>query len=129
MSTPRIKFEMFMIVVTTLVILNLLTHKFILYIGLAASTLLVGNGDILGCSGIVSSIILNPREAITSKNRWKIVFVSTFLVTSTLLGSYFSDNALCGSLQESEAMQGYNISNFGYALAGFLVGFGSKVSY
>jgi len=97
-------------------------------IGLAASTLLLGNGDILGFSGIVSSVVLNPRQAFASKNRWKIVFLSSFLVTSTIVGTFLVPESIAsGGAEELKSIQGYPISNVGYALAGFLVGFGSRL--
>jgi hypothetical protein len=71
---------------------------------------------------------LNPRQAFASKNRWKIVFLSSFLVTSTIVGTFLVPESIAsGGAEELKSIQGYPISNVGYALAGFLVGFGSRV--
>lgn len=99
-------------------------------IGLSAATLLIGNGDILGCSGIVSSVLLNPREAFSSKNKWKMVFMSSFLVTSNLFHKYVieSDGYYENELNKITSVPGIPIvSTLGYIVSGFLVGFGTKL--
>lgn len=84
-------------------------------IGAAAGTLLLFNGDVLGASGIMSSVSLNPAKALSeSSQHWKFVFISCFLITSNLAFSTF----------EPEAP---TLSALGYGLAGFLVGFGTKL--
>lgn len=103
-------------------------------IGLAASTLLVANGDILGFSGIISSVTtcttpVAIQQAFSSKNQqWKIVFVSSFLITSHLFAN-FAPEFLTTNANDAVhvASQGHSISDIGYALAGFLVGFGTKL--
>jgi hypothetical protein len=96
--------------------------------GLAASTLLVVNGDILGFSGIISSVTTAPKKAFSSTSQqWKIVFVSAFLITSNL----FANFAPQSYTKIDSASQNHSISSISYVLAagGFLVGFGTKVSW
>jgi len=59
-----------------------------LIIGLGAAVLLLLTGDILGASGIVNTLFLSPREAVTEPGHaWKLVFLSTFgLLSSLVLG-------------------------------------------
>lgn len=84
-------------------------------IGAAAGTLLLFNGDVLGASGIATSVSLNPMKALSeSSQHWKLVFIASFLITSNLAFSTF----------EPEAP---TLSALGYGLAGFLVGFGTKL--
>jgi uncharacterized protein len=90
-------------------------------IGLAADALLLVNGDILGASGIVSSVVLNPLQSLREpKQHWKIVFLSTFLTTaSVLLGPHPSEASIASS--------GRALSTLGLSLAGLLVGFGTNL--
>lgn len=99
-------------------------------IGLSAATLLIGNGDILGCSGIVSSVLLNPREAFSSKNKWKMIFMSGFLLTSNLFSKYVleGDGYYEKELDKIKSVPGLPfVSTLGYIVSGFLVGFGTKL--
>ena len=84
-------------------------------IGLAADILLLGNGDIMGASGIVSTTVLQPK----SQPRWKWVFLSSFLTTATFV--------LAPRLSSSASAEGRTLSTLGYALAGLFVGFGTKL--
>ncbi len=96
--------------------------------GLAASTLLVVNGDILGFSGIISSVTTAPKKAFSSKSQqWKIVFVSAFSITSNLFANFAPESFT----KIDSASQNHSISSINYVLAagGFLVGFGTKVSW
>lgn len=87
-------------------------------IGVSAGTLLLFNGDILGASGIVSSTALDPIKSLTDPSQlWKLVFLSSLLLTSTV---YY------GPTFELPA-DGPSISSTGYMLAGLLVGFGTKL--
>lgn len=91
-------------------------------IGLSAGTLLLMNGDILGASGIVSSTALSPWKALTDPSQqWKLIFLSSFLLTSTLYyGPAFENDMPAAEL-------GRSISTLGNILAGLLVGFGTKL--
>ena len=107
--------------------MNLLIHM----IGLAAGTLLLGNGDIMGASGIVSSVILSPRATFKdSASRWKILFVSSFIVTASLFSRFTETPDFI--TDEKSTIAGLKdlvpvVSNLGYVLAGLLVGFGTKL--
>jgi len=84
----------------------------------------VCNGDILGCSGISGSVILNPRAALFEK-KWETVFLSSFMITSNLYNTYVigGANAAPNDLTNDVAY----VSTLGFAIAGLLVGFGSRV--
>ncbi|GFH61696.1 hypothetical protein CTEN210_18172 [Chaetoceros tenuissimus] len=95
-------------------------------IGIAAAILLLGNGDILGCSGIVSSLFLKPKETLSSQNIWKFVHLGTFLLTSTLYHFFILR-------QDSSA---YAVPTVGtvrvpntlaHIIGGFLVGIGTRL--
>lgn len=83
-----------------------------LLIGLAAAALLLVNGRILGVSGIAGGL-LQPRAA---DSGWRLAFVAGLLVPPLLLGISQTINAptFAGSL-------------WLVALAGLLVGFGSRM--
>jgi len=85
----------------------------------------VCNGDILGCSGISGSVILNPRAALFEK-KWETVFLSSFMITSNLYNTNVigGANAAPNDLTNDVAY----VSTLGFAIAGLLVGFGSRVS-
>jgi uncharacterized membrane protein YedE/YeeE len=96
-------------------------------IGLSAGALLLGNGDILGCSGIVSSIVLKPK---VSKAKWKNIFVSTFLLTSRMLVQLAGQNKQKLELEKNIIAQSSSlpvVSTLGFCVAGFLVGFGTRL--
>ena len=87
-------------------------------IGSAAAVLLLFNGDVLGASGIITSCSLNPIKALSSApQHWKFVFLASFLLTSNL----------ATSMDSSFQPEAPTLSALGYAIAGFLVGFGTKL--
>lgn len=89
-------------------------------IGLASAILLLGNGDILGFSGIFSTIILNPLETVRNPNYvWKISFLSCFCLSASIY------NQVAGSALDEKFPPP---SNLGYLTAGFLTGIGTKLS-
>lgn len=93
-------------------------------IAAAACALLLGNGDILGASGILSSVFATPQQtAKDPKQFWKLVLTSSFLFTSTyLLGSdYIYDHR---TVNDSSVPRP---STIGYILSGLLVGFGTRL--
>ncbi|GFH61703.1 hypothetical protein CTEN210_18179 [Chaetoceros tenuissimus] len=96
-------------------------------IGLSATTLLLGNGDILGCSGIVSSLVLKPMEAISNpQNKWKLVFLSSFLVTSNLYHIFILEgDASVHKVPEEGSIR--VINDLAYVVGGFLVGIGTRL--
>lgn len=98
--------------------------------GLSAGLLLLGNGDILGCSGIVSSIVVKPKETFsTSEGKWKVLFVSVFLITSRFIAK-FGESRESLQLERQIVAQSSTlpiVSSLGFAVAGFLVGFGTRL--
>jgi uncharacterized protein len=91
-------------------------------IGSSAAALLLGNGDILGASGIVSSVALNPKQTLSDPSqRWKIFFIASFLsVSAFVFGPRYN---VAQAVAESRP-----ISMLGYAVSGFLVGLGTRLS-
>jgi uncharacterized membrane protein YedE/YeeE len=81
-------------------------------IGFAAAALLLLNGRILGVSGIVGGL-LSPRGGDTS---WRLWFVAGLLVPPLLL-----------NLSGTTDRPGFPDSLWVIALAGLLVGFGSRM--
>jgi uncharacterized membrane protein YedE/YeeE len=93
-------------------------------IGLSAAVLLLLSGDILGSSGLCSSLVLHPKKAISDpRQAWKWVLVISFLVAAnTILGDHFTDDE---RLQEDPSIP--ITSTYGYLIAGCFVGFGTKL--
>lgn len=93
-----------------------------LMIGASAASLLLGNGDILGASGIISSVALNPKQALSDPSqRWKLYFLASFLSMSAF---YFGPQ-----YNVTEAIAAAPpVSMLGYGLSGFLVGVGTNMS-
>ena len=91
-------------------------------IGLSTATLLLLNGDILGASGIMSSVLTNPLKAIHDPTfLWKFALMTTFLLTSIGMASFVSDPVLSDNP---------NIpipSPIAYSIAGLFVGFGTRL--
>ena len=88
-------------------------------IGLSAAILLLFSGDILGASGIISSIGLSPVAALKDPcQHWKIVLIASFFLTAHLfLAPIYEDkqNAVAG------------LSWVAYLIGGFCVGFGTRL--
>lgn len=93
-------------------------------IGISAGALLLLSGEILGCSGLVSSTILYPKKSLTDPSvTWKLVFIATFLVFSnTILGQYFAADPRMGN--DEHLML---VSTAGYLIGGAFVGFGTRL--
>lgn len=93
-------------------------------IGLSAGTLLLISGDILGASGVVSSVLLYPKRAITDSSiAWKLVLLSVFFFFSNvILGAHFTDDERLGQDPSIPI-----VSAAGYLLAGAFVGFGTRL--
>lgn len=94
-------------------------------IGLAAVVVLIFNGNILGASGILSHLVDAPQKALQDTAQfWKLILLSTFLLTSTfLLGPQYARDDRIARGDTSVPIP----SELGYAVAGLLVGFGSKL--
>jgi uncharacterized membrane protein YedE/YeeE len=99
--------------------------------GLSAGILLLGNGDILGCSGIVSSIFVKPKETLSVYNeaKWKVLFVSAFLVTSRMIVQYGPGREELGMERQMVAKISTLpvVSNLGFVISGLFVGFGTRL--
>jgi uncharacterized membrane protein YedE/YeeE len=90
-------------------------------IGLSAGTLLLLNGDILGFSGIMSSIFTAPKNALSSPSYlWRFTFVVAFMIMSILLTNLANDPR---SVEDPTL---YSPSAIAYTLAGLFVGFGTR---
>ena len=99
-------------------------------IGLSASVLLLGNGDILGCSGIVSSIFVKPKETLgDSKGKWKILFTTAFLIASRAISKWgdSKESLLAEQRMMADSKTLPIVSTLGFCIAGFLVGFGTRL--
>jgi uncharacterized protein len=90
-------------------------------IGLAAAVLLLFSGDVLGASGIVSSVALAPITSIQDPHQhWTMVLIASFFLTGRLFfASEYQDRE--GGLA--------SISWAGYLIGGFFVGFGTKLGH
>ena len=89
-------------------------------LGLASTTLLLLNGDIMGASGIMSSIVNQPRRTWETQ-RWKLIFGASFIGAANLYINFVDPN----TLQDNGS--GRNMSTVGYLVTGFLIGFGTKL--
>jgi uncharacterized protein len=99
-------------------------------IGLSAAVLMICNGDILGFSGIVSSVVLSILSSPFSTSSclrdtqqyWKLVFLASFIVTS---------HFVIGPRYDTEAEQQHHpdssSSVWRHLVAGLLVGFGTQL--
>ncbi|KAI2507763.1 hypothetical protein MHU86_6659 [Fragilaria crotonensis] len=90
-------------------------------IGLAASTLLLLNGDIMDSSSTISPIIAKPVKTLKSQS-WKIVFTASFIAAANLYMYFLDPNTL-----EDTSGLARPLSTVGYQISGLLVGFGSKL--
>lgn len=95
-----------------------------LLIGISAGTLLLGNGDILGASGIAKSIIKTPQQVFQSQ-KWKLPFMASFFLASNIYIKFFlpKDQYLITAATSDSPV----VSAFGFAFSGFLVGFGTTL--
>lgn len=93
-------------------------------VGLSAASLLLFNGDVLGASCLISSTFTNPQKTLQDPSQvWKFVLLAAFLLTSTyVLGPEFSID-----IRTNTDPSIPTLSPFAYALAGLLVGFGTKL--
>ena len=100
-------------------------------LGGAVSMLLICNGDILGISSIIRSILLKPRETILRdpSRKWNVVCLASFAASSFLHHRLFHDQENYFQNEfELLVRDGHPIvSKIGYMLSGLLVGLGVKV--
>jgi hypothetical protein len=91
-------------------------------IGLSAATMLLLNGDILGFSGIMSSIYTAPKHALQDPHYlWRFTFVLSFMIMSIFLSSLSDDPK--SSSDPSVPIP----SSIAYTLAGLFVGYGTRM--
>jgi uncharacterized membrane protein YedE/YeeE len=96
-------------------------------IGLSAATLLLFNGDILGASGLASSLVVSPRKTFTDPSQtWKLSFLAAFWLTSRLYIAYVDKDALKDPSMNSNSEIPI-VSSLGFIAGGFLVGFGTRL--
>ncbi len=123
--------------------------------GLAAAVLLIGNGDIMGASGIVNSLFIDAFEnlALSSKvqsqsskkstndsssygkNNWQLFFIVAFGLSANII-EFVSHTGIVErfiTYRELDTFPSYGaddtyVSVLGYIISGFLTGFGTKVS-
>jgi hypothetical protein len=88
-------------------------------IGLAASVLLIFNGDIMGFSGILTSSIFRQQKTAN----WKLVYLGSFAVTTQVMMFYPYIKVPDPEEQEYIPIA----SPIAHILAGFLVGCGTKL--
>jgi uncharacterized membrane protein YedE/YeeE len=86
----------------------------------------LGNGDILGASGIVSSFLKHPiKAALDPQLQWRVYFLSSFLVTSIVYVKLADPNIIHDLTPTKDAPI---VSSIGFAIAGALVGLGTKLA-
>ena len=90
-------------------------------LGLASTTLLLLNGDIMGASGIISPLITQPQKTWKSQS-WKFVFTASFIGTANLYFRHVDRHAL-----QEAGLGARPLSSVGYVVAGLLVGLGTKL--
>lgn len=95
-------------------------------IGLSAGVLLLGAGEILGASGLASSLLLHPSETLANPaKQWKAVFLCVFFSTSMAISTMENKSLILDV--KSVNLKLPVVSELGYMVAGFLVGLGTKL--
>ena len=92
-----------------------------LLIGAAAAVTLLGAGEIMGFSGIISPVLRNPISAAQDPSQqWKLAFLSTFMLSAYifLYPTYDADE-----IENHPSVT----SAWAYAISGLFVGFGTKL--
>lgn len=100
---------------------------------MAAGALLLGAGEIMGASGLVSSFAnssLKNTPIRSPAQHWKLAFMGSFFLTAQFLLYHKSYDRLWSG--ESDSRYAYDpnlplVSTFGHIISGFLVGFGTKL--
>jgi uncharacterized protein len=90
-------------------------------IGASAATLLLFNGDILGASGIVRSLLLTPIQVIKDESQhWKLTLLSSFFLTNYLMYTTSKSDSFTSPPSQT-------LSKTAYILAGLFVGWGTTM--
>jgi uncharacterized membrane protein YedE/YeeE len=90
-------------------------------IGLSSAILLLYNGDILGASGIMSSVLTHPKQALSDPSQlWKLALMTTFTMTAAMLPQFAND-------PKSASTDIPTPSYLAMSLAGLLVGYGTRL--
>jgi uncharacterized protein len=92
-------------------------------IGLTAAVLLLFNGNVFGCSGIASSVVVKPSSVMSPENSWKIVLLASFFVSSSILSGWAANDPRLYSDDPSVPIP----SSAAYLLGGFFVSFGASL--
>lgn len=93
-------------------------------IGLSAGAMLLFNGDVMGASGIISSLLLSPRKLLSeSSQAWRITFLAGLALSTKMYLHVVGDLVLSESVLHTVTLK-----PIGYVIAGFLVGFGTRLS-
>lgn len=90
---------------------------------LGSTVLLLGNGQMMGASNLMFSALLKPKETF-QKDPSKLVFIGSFCMASSLWQILIEPNAMLDTGIGADRTP----STIGTVLAGFLVGFGTKLS-
>ena len=92
-----------------------------LAIGLAAAILLLGSGQIMGFSGIISSVLKNPvAVAHDASQQWKLTFLAAFMLSAYIFLFPVYDADLVESHPSVNSV-------WAHVLSGLFVGFGTKL--
>eukprot|EP00977_Amphora_coffeiformis_P022404 scaffold10860_cov182-Amphora_coffeaeformis.AAC.21 len=92
-----------------------------LLIGAAAAITLLGAGEIMGFSGIISPVLKNPIAAAQDPSQqWKLAFLSAFMLSAYAFLFPFYDADI---VEEHPSVT----SAWAYGISGLLVGFGTKL--
>jgi len=95
-------------------------------IGLSASVLLLGAGEIMGASGIASCILHPIKTISTPSHHWKVCFLAAFFIVAKTLATMENTS----STFDPQLTRDPNlpvVSALGHVVAGLLVGFGTKL--
>ena len=92
-----------------------------LLLGVAAAITLLGAGEIMGFSGIISPVLKNPIAAAQDPSQqWKLAFLSAFMLSAYAFLFPFYD---ADSVEEHPSVR----SVWAYGISGLFVGFGTKL--
>lgn len=96
-------------------------------IGGSAGVLLVMNGDIMGCSGILSNTLINPLQALQNpKNRWRYAYLASFALSINIFVNYLAPKEFLSDDRSNDSDVPIP-SALAYALGGLFVGLGTKI--
>ena len=92
-----------------------------LAIGLAAAILLLGSGQIMGFSGIISAVLRDPiATAQDTCQQWKLTFLSMFMLSAYVF--------LFPTYEEDTVENHPSVNSiWAHLISGLFVGFGTKL--